>query len=164
MVDPEGRRYASCASTGSFLIIDTLSGRGLVKIDEEGHHAVLPINSDDQNVGDAISKALAKSRILPPGEAKAFLAPRKGKEEYDARVLRLREALGFKTRRALFENMQLVQIESKDGQIELMPTNHEKLEGWSGDGIDKALHIMLPANADARLLGSSLRIVLARCI
>ncbi|NDL44379.1 contact-dependent growth inhibition system immunity protein, partial [Photorhabdus laumondii] len=43
------------------------------------------------------------------------------------------------------------------------PSSHEKLEGWSGDGISVADYVVIPADSSPEEVGAALRLAFSRC-
>ena len=86
-----------------------------------------------------------------------------GIERYAAWTKALMEHYGYKTKRALFKEMKKCGIESKSGVIDIRPSHHEKLEGWSGEGITEEDHIKLAANSSPAEIGAALRLAFSRC-
>jgi hypothetical protein len=46
-------------------------------------------------------------------------------------------------------------VDQSAGVITIRPTYHEKLEAWSGDGIDKSQYVQIPENALPQEVGQS---------
>jgi len=63
----------------------------------------------------------------------------------------------------MFGEMRLIQIEQDDETIVIRPTNHDKLEAWSGKGIPAEHRAILPRNANANECGSAALSALERC-
>jgi hypothetical protein len=70
---------------------------------------------------------------------------------------------GYKTKRALFKNMKSCSVEVDDGMMTIQPWHHEKLEGWSGNGISKEDYVVIPANSTPGEIGEALRLAFSRC-
>lgn len=68
------------------------------------------------------------------------------------------ERFGYKTRRALFKDMKKCSIESKEGQITIRPSHHEKPEIWSGKGISESLYVTVPSQSHPADIGAALRL------
>jgi len=73
------------------------------------------------------------------------------------------ERYGYRTRRALFKDMEYCGIFRKDEKIVFWPLIHKKLELWSrlkSDGIED---VIVPANGSPSEIGAALRLAFDRC-
>jgi hypothetical protein len=149
---------------GDFFCIETYSGiRGIAR-DPKGKQFLLPPIADAATLGTAVIDALAASRILTLDEVPDFFDYELGQKRYAEWVKGLMERYGYKTRRNLFKNMQSCHIDCVEGQIIIRPTNHEKLEGWSGDGISKEDYVAVLLHDPPDAIGLALRKAFDRCI
>lgn len=156
--------WASAENNGDFILVETYSGYRSCAYDPEGkQHFLLP-DSDDETLGAALHAALAKSRRMTLDEVRVFFDRDGLQQRYDAWVKNLMSRYGYKTRRALFKNMKSCGVELQDGVITIRPSNHERLEGWSGDGIAEEDRVKLPADCSDAELGAGLRLAFSRCI
>src|SRR5262249_44491400 len=133
--------WATAKLNPDFFCVETCSGYRMTITDPRGKQHLLPVGASDRELGSALLDALAHSRFVPPLEQ-----PEEDLELFDFDlaekayadwVEKLMRTYGYKTRRALFKDMANCNIERCQGMITIHPTNHEKLEGWSGDGISK---------------------------
>jgi hypothetical protein len=82
--------------------------------------------------------------------------------DYAAWTQRLMSRGGFKTKKALFKEMKLCHLEVRGGDIRIVPTRHEKLEGWGGLGRPE-LTLTVPFGTEAGEIGAGVKEGLERC-
>lgn len=158
------RAYNACAmGNGDFIEIVTYSGLGMVGLDPEGARYLLPPDASNEAQGQALRDALAKSRQLTLDEYRKFFEIEKRKLSSATRAKDLMSRYGYKTRHALFKNMINCGVEMQEGVITIRPSFHEKLEGWSGDGIAESDRVKLPDDCTDAELGHGLRLAFSRC-
>lgn len=75
----------------------------------------------------------------------------------------LMEKYGYKTKRALFKDMKNCSIHCINDLIIISPTHHEKLESWSGKGINESDNVVISVNESPAEIGAALRLALSRC-
>ncbi|HEN3565422.1 TPA: CdiI family contact-dependent growth inhibition immunity protein [Yersinia enterocolitica] len=155
--------WVSVSSTKDFLSVDTYSGLGMVGRDPLFPPNLLPPDTDDQTIGEAVLIALSNSRTLSLEESADFFDLEKGKEQYAAWIAMLMERYGYKTKRALFKDMKRCSIHCLNDVITISPSRHEKLEAWSGRGIKESDHVVIPADSIPEEIGAALRLALSRC-
>ncbi|EPC03024.1 hypothetical protein L861_22200 [Litchfieldella anticariensis FP35 = DSM 16096] len=124
---------------------------------------MLGSDSEDEELGEALTDALSKSRTLTLDEYGEFFDYEKGKIQYKDWLKTLMERYGYKTERAMFKNMKSCNIESQNGTITIRPSHHEKLEAWSGDGISESDYVVIPADSSPAEVGAALRLAFSRC-
>ncbi len=151
-------------SNGDFICVETYSGYRRIAGDPQGAMHLLPPDADNEALGTAILDSLARSRFLTLEEANVFFSYEAVNKRYTEWVDNLMQRYEYKGKRALFENMKACGIECQNGLITIRPSNHEKLEGWSGDGISKSDHVIIPSDRPAEEIGAALRLALSRCI
>lgn len=156
--------WASCYCTNEFLLIETKSGLGMVAADPLFPSHLLPPDASGHDIGEVILQALSDSRTLNVLEDRVvFFDLEKGKEQYAAWVAMLMEKYGYKSKKALFNDMKNCGIHCVNGTITISPTRHEKLEGWGrtkGDGIE---NVVLSTDNTPAEIGAGLRLALSRC-
>ncbi len=155
--------WVSVSSTKDFLSVDTYSGLGMVGRDPLFPPNLLPPDTDDQTIGEAVLIALSNSRTLSLEESADFFDLEKGKERYAAWIAMLMERYGYKTKRALFKDMKRCSIHCLNDVITISPTRHEKLEAWGGTGRGGSDKVILPVNSPPSEIGAALRLALSRC-
>lgn len=164
---------AGVYTNADFILIETNSGyRGSVR-DFRGIQNFLKSDADDGELGEAILDAMAHSRfVLGVPRTDVWLHPdvefdqelydyQKTAERYKAWKADLMARYGYKTQRALFKGMKHCLVERNNGVITLQPWHHEKLEAWSGLGIEE--NVTLPADSTPKEIGAALRLAFTRC-
>jgi hypothetical protein len=160
----EPRAHAASLQNQDFIWVYTESGLGLVAYDPQGKDVILGLDADDAALGVAVREALACSRILSPKEAMKFLDYRTGGDEYKGRVKSLMEMHGYKSKSAMFKNMEFCSITLAQGTIEINPTIHKTLDGWVHKRSDGIEDLRIPANSPAHEIGAALRLAFSRCL
>ncbi len=157
------RSWADALWNGELLYISTFSGRRRTARDPKGKEFFLQPDADDQTIGEAVLHALESSRVLTMEEANAFFDFENSKRLYEDWVVRMIDRYGYKSRRGLFKDMKDCWIEHQGDKIIFKPTHHDKLEGWSGEGIHESDYVVLPASSTSMEIGAALRLALSRC-
>ena len=166
-------RWVRARYSGDFLCINTFSGYGGMSIqDPKGSQHLLAPDASDEELGLAVLDALAHSRFVlsapqegvtvhPEVEYDFELYDRaKNDELYLAWIEDLMKRYGYKTKRALFKNMENCFIEQESDMLRIIPTYHQKLEQWGG----KIEPVVLPYKSTAAEIGSALREGFRRCV
>jgi hypothetical protein len=158
----QGKR-AEALSNPNFICIETYSGRGRLGSDPRGVRHLLDPDASDEAIGLAILDALKLSRFLSTQEYDGFFDPEPNRQRYADWVVTLMKRYGYKTKRALFKNMKNCGIHQNTETFIFSPTRHEKLEGWSGEGISDEDLVVIPATSSPIEVGQALRKAFARC-
>lgn len=167
--------WANVKANDELICVQTYSGYGSCRADYKGAMHLLEADVSDNDLGEALLDALARSRfVLPEPRNDVWIHPEalfdadlydidQTIRRYDEWVSKLITQFGYKNKRSLFKNMRSCGAEKKEGQIEIVPTRHEKLEAWSGDGFTDADKVIIAANVLPVELGCTLRMVLSEC-
>ncbi|MBU6149682.1 MAG: CdiI family contact-dependent growth inhibition immunity protein [Verrucomicrobia bacterium] len=154
---------ASASNNGDFMSIESYCGyTNPTTADPAAPEFLLNIDSSDEEVGKTILEALKNSKPVTYEEMQKLRINLS--ENYKAWIQRTMEKYGYKTKRALFKNMKSCSILRQDNLIIIKPSYHEKLEGWSGDGIKEEDYVKLPAASSFSEIGAGLRLAFERCI
>jgi hypothetical protein len=157
--------WASAWNNGDWYYIYTRSGfAGGNSIDPQVEPHLLPPDASDIDLGLALLASLAHSRFLPKDEALQFLRRDLLAARYEEFVKSLMARCGYKTRRALFKNMNNCWVDRREGIITIKPTNHNKLEGWGRTKNDGIEDVVISADRSAAEIGAALRLAFSRCI
>lgn len=156
------RAQASAKYNGDFIEIRTYSRHSLSIADPTTEAYLLRIDIGNSELGVAILKALQQSRFLSFEEEGVLMENLN--QNYTQWVNKLMKKYGYKTKRALFKKMMSCGIERRDNMIIIRPSNHEKLEGWGGEGISKDDYVTLPTDSSPEEIGAALRLAFSRCI
>jgi len=164
MDDVKPMQWASAKANLQFICVTAYSGYRSSAADSAAAQHVLPPDADHEALGAAVLDALDHSRFLTLDEIDVFFDYRLVAQRYHAWVRSLMERFGYKTKKAMFTGMNSCAIERRDGRIVISPSNHEKLEAWSGGGIAPEDHVSIPADSLPAAVGAALRLALSRCI
>lgn len=169
-------RWANAYRNGDFLSIETWSGyRGMDRRDHKGKQNFLVPDAVDAVAGEAVLDALAHSRWVlgVPREGSTYPAGvefdsdlydyKLNIEQYTAWTKALMDRYGYKTKRALFKDMENCHIAVKDGIMKIVPLRHTKLEQWEGLGPNDAGAVEISADGSPAEIGAALRLAFARC-
>ncbi|MBE6447637.1 MAG: DUF1436 family protein [Alphaproteobacteria bacterium] len=58
----------------------------------------------------------------------------------------------YKTKKALMQNMQRVDVEQDSEHITFIPSNHESVGWHSGDGMEDKLKVIISANSIPKII------------
>ncbi|UYG03996.1 contact-dependent growth inhibition system immunity protein [Halomonas sp. LR3S48] len=158
------KSWAHSYMNDEFVQVETCSGYRGGYPDPEGRRLQLSPKASDDEMGEALLRALARSRFIHPDEDRSFFDIRgRVVPQYQEWVKEMMDRYGYKTKRAMFKNMKSCSVESHDGRITIRPSHHEKLEAWSGDGISESDYVVIPAASSPTEVGAALRLAFSRC-
>ncbi|HEY6169442.1 MAG TPA: contact-dependent growth inhibition system immunity protein [Verrucomicrobiae bacterium] len=164
MNEVKKRPSAQALKNDDFFSISTLSGYRRMRRDPQGKSHLLPPDASDEAIGSAVLDALAHTRLIKLEEAAEFfdyeLCKQQGAQWVDAMVQRY----GYKSRRALFKDMQCCGIESTEGLITISPMRHETLERFGREKGDGIVEVKVSADSTPQQIGAALRLGFSRCI
>jgi hypothetical protein len=164
----ENQSYGACALyNNEFLLIETylIFGMSVKNYDVPDHH--LSPNADNKSIGEAMLSALSQSRTLTSRSEKGieyfdwYGVGKQKNEEWEKLMMK---KYGYKTKRAMFKDAKHCSIMLKNGTITIRPSNHEKLKGWSGNGLTKDDYVVLPLDSSLEEIGAGLKLAFSRCI
>jgi hypothetical protein len=172
------KRSYSCGvlANQEFILVETYSGyRGGTHCDFRGVKHYLAPTAMDRELGLAILDCLSRSRWVLAAPREGFTFP--PEVEFDPELfdykgnMRLyaewideaKARYAYKTKKALFKDMKSCGIKSRNGVITIRPSHHDKLEGWSGNGISQEDYVVLPASSPSEKIGEALRLAFSRC-
>lgn len=167
--------WAIAYANTDFVCVETCSGyRGAVT-DSKGKQLLMKPDAGNEELGLAVMDAFSKSRwvlgipregsVYPPGlEFDADLYDyKKNIERYAQWVKALMTRYNYKTKRALFKDLQNCGIESKNGLIKITPMRRSGAEGWEGLGKGTEGIVEIPATSTPTEIGTALRLAFSRC-
>ena len=163
MNQPKPRKEAEAMMNDEFISIKTCSGYFNFLADPEVPEHLLVPDASEEEIGRALLDALSRSRILIPKENRDFFSFERAGVRYEEWVKKIMARYGYKTRRAMFENMKNCWTHSQDDKITLKPTNHVKLEAWEGKSKDKVADVAIPVTSSAFEVGKALKEAFNRC-
>jgi hypothetical protein len=153
---------ATAKANVDFIDLRTLSGYRLALIDPVGKHYHFSPTVSDVELGSAVVSVLDASRFIEPGEAASLRA--NVNTIYEDWVVTTLTKHGYKNRREMFRSMRSCSLERSSDIIKIIPSCHEKLEGWSGNGITPEDHVVVSGAQTAGEIGAALRLAFERCI
>lgn len=160
--------WALAKHNEEFLLIETCSGYRMIKADPRGKQLYFPPDVDHQVLGLALLEVLSASRIIHPlkrsEEDLELFDWKKNEVRYKAWIESVKEKYRYKTNKAMFKNMASCHITRRQGTIEIVPTFHDRLQSWSGTGIEKSDHVIIPSDSDPAAIGAALKLAFSRCI
>lgn len=156
--------FTQCAEvcrTERFLSVETLSGYIAFLYEDSGFVIYLAPEASDQERGEALLRALDRSRFIwPPDELEFFDWARNHRcyQHWLKEVMRLYR---YKTKRDLFKNLDWCTVERSQGKISMQPHKRDK-PGYFTD-FPKERNVVIPETRDPAAVGAALRLALDRC-
>lgn len=123
----------------------------------------LALPSDSVTVlGNIASAALAQSTIImDPMGFKRLLESGIIQDRAKAWEADMCMQFGYKTKRALYQNMLSVSVRDAGGVLTFRPSRHDKLEHWKG--VDESLNVVIPTDSSPDDIGNALNEAFRRC-
>ena len=156
--------WCAAYANEEFICITTYSGYRSSRRDPQGAQHHLRPEASDEELGLAVIDALKHSRFILPKDDPDLYDYRRAGERYKAWIADLMSRYGYETKRALFKNMDYCHVKSSKGFMTIRPSFHERLEGWSGDGISPDDNVVLSSDSVPEEIGAGLRLCFSRCI
>ena len=160
-----------------FICVETWSGyRGGHRGDPKGKQNFVAPDASDEALGAAVLDALAHSRWVLGAPRDGFVDPpgleydmelydyKQTAEQYIQWIKNLMERYSYKTKRALFKDLENCRIAVKGGVMKITPMRHTKLEQWEGLGPNDEGSIEIPADSTPVEIGSAVRLAFSRCV
>ena len=172
-------------SNETFLRVLTCSYSGWSQGDPKGEDIYLEPLTDCKVIGDAVLKALAKSRDLsiseedrqqyidkkitrndllkkyPDQEMFEIVACM---ERYKEWVKRVMKEYKYKTKKALFQNMQSVSVDQDNDCIEFSSSYHLTIDSWGNpDGKTPSIRFKIPTNSTPEIIGAAVKYAIGNC-
>lgn len=152
---------ASVSNNGDFISIETYSGYTMAMADPKASEYLLDPYASDEQLGEAVLNALKNSRFIPLEQARELRM--NIEQNYKNWIQQMMARYGYKTKNALFKKMMSCGIQLDDGIITIRPSYHEKLEAWSGDGINEEDYVKVSADSPPADIGAALKLAFMRC-
>lgn len=155
--------YASVSCNESFYEVTTMS-RGMLRYgDPDAPRHYLPPDTDDATLGKTLRIALAASKTVSlPEFQKIFHSGivQKVAAERDAAAM---QRYGYKSRRAMYKKKDNCSVSAYDGIIEISPSHHHGIDGYSADKRTGPFPLSVPDTATDAELGAAIREGFRRC-
>ena len=161
-VDNKQGLNAIIGFNNDFYHFDTMSGCGILIADDLFGSYFLSKDIKPETLGLYLKKTLRQSRVINPDEH-SFFDYKKIKESYDEWVKNIIGTRGYKNKKALFKNMKHCGVRQVNDLITIRPSNHVKLEAWSGECISETDWVIIPASASDEELGHAIIEGFSRC-
>jgi hypothetical protein len=160
---PPAKQWTSGYASDRFYCLVTHSGYWSSAIDSGGENIVLPPDCSDEELGAALLKALAASRMVAAGEIGLFFDAKAVVARHDAWVDGLMRRFGLKTRKALFTGMNNCSVEREGSVISILPMVRHRLGAWGRTKSMELPTFNLPAEAGPQEVGAALREAFSHC-
>ncbi|MEN4922751.1 contact-dependent growth inhibition system immunity protein [Achromobacter spanius] len=167
--------WANVKANSKFICIQTYSGYASCRADHRGAVHWLTPTASDEEIGTALLNALSKSRFVLPGprtdvwvhpdatfDAELYDLKKLG-EGYTNWVESIKLRYGYTQRKLIFKDMKSCSFMARLGKIIMMPSHHEKLEAWSGEGISEDAYVIVSGDSSPSEIGAGVRLALDRC-
>lgn len=120
-------------------------------------------DTDDAPLGMTLRLALSSSKKVTAEEFQKIFHSGVVQRLAEERNKAAMQKYGYKTKRAFYKNMRCCWISVFDGKIEIKPTHHKSLDGYSGISNDGPEIQHLPTTCTDAELGAALREGFKRC-
>jgi hypothetical protein len=154
-------QWAEIHRTEKFVSVEPLSGYRRALPEDDGRVVYLPPDATDSALGQTLLEALDRSRFIWPPDERGFFGAERYMRCYRNWLKDLMRRYGYKTKRDAFNNMDWCRAERTGGKIFIQPHRRDKPEYWSDLPPDRT--VIIPATADAAMVGVALRRALDRC-
>ena len=158
------KKWAAVYANDDFICVETCSGMRSYAGDTSGKLLFVKLQDEPAVLGAALVEALSASRFLQPEELGSFFDPSSLELRYEEWVTGLLQRFGYTSRKALFKRMKHCAVDQSCGVITVRPTNHEKLEAWSGDGINESQYVQISEESSSQEIGKAVLLALSRCV
>ena len=160
---PPKKQWVSSYMNQDVIRVTTFSGPAPAAYDPEGYQFFLSPDVDDKSLGEAVLKALSKSRIIKEKDFGTFFDYKRIEKYYKDWIEYCQKTYFYKTKKAMFKYMDHCSITSENEKITIMPWHHEKIEAWSGTKNREKDYVIIPADSTAEDVGKALRLAYSRC-
>lgn len=123
----------------------------------------LAADANDAALGVTLRECLQKSRYIEMVEFQKMFKAGVFNQLDEERTKTAMQKYGYKTKRAFYKNMLCCWISVFDGKIEIKPTHHKSLDGYSGISNDGPEIQHLAVTCTDAELGAALREGFKRC-
>lgn len=117
----------------------------------------LPPDVDDATLGRTLRIALAASKQVSVEEFQKIFQSGVVQQLGKDRAALAMKQYGYKTKRAMYRQMDCCWISVADGQIEIAPAHHKSLDGYTANKIDGPFPLYVAETVSDAELGAALR-------
>lgn len=165
--------WANAIETPDFICIETYSGYGSTRLDPKGVQHIVQTDIENSELGALILDALSHSRfVLPEPRPEIWVHPETIYDPtlydkhamslvYSDWITNLMSRFGYKNKKELFKHMKSCSIRCLEQKIIISPSNHDRLEGWSG--LMDTEDVMIKEGSIPFEIGAALRLAFSRC-
>ena len=175
------KTYCGCKCNEKFLEIWTCSDSGWIQKDPLGEDIYLEPLTDNRTIGEALLKALAKSRDLSETEEERLMdittkewrdlkpdrwlfTPVAAAERYKKWLEYAMKAYTYKTKTALLKNMQHVSVENDGENILFSSSWHLTTDSWGDpDGKTPSVEFTIPSSSSVDVIGAAVKYAVGNC-
>ncbi|ADJ66149.1 CdiI family contact-dependent growth inhibition immunity protein [Herbaspirillum seropedicae] len=124
---------------------------------------ILMPTTTDAELGGALRLALSKSRQVTVPEFQEILKSGIVQKNAKERQALIMQRHGYKNRKAMMRKMACCWITADKAKIEIKPTHHKNIDGYSGISNDGPEIIFISTNSGDAELGAALKEGFSRC-
>lgn len=146
-----------------FFEITTMSQGMLQYAEPTAPRHYLPPDVDNATLGHTLRLALKASKRVGVEEFQKIFHSGMVQQIAKERDAWAMKQYGYKTRRAMYKHMDNCSVSVADGQIEISPSHHNSLDGYSVTKDDGPFPSYLPETTSDAELGVALREGFSRC-
>lgn len=155
-------KMATVFYNGSFFWLNTQAVGMIAVGDAEIEPQFLATDVDDETLGAAVQRSVLRSRQIEMTEFQKSFNSGAYNELDEVREKQVMQKYGYKTKRALYKNMDRCSVDLSDGKIKIQPMHHKSLDGYSATTSGPEPFVVDAAICDAEL-GAALREAFKRC-
>ncbi len=160
------RKQVSVHSNQDFILIRSCAVHRRVVIDPNGYFEILPCDTANMKIGEALCNALNASRMIKTEELDAYFLPKNKQQHYENWIDRMLKQFSYGNKKKLFSKMKsciIIKEEASDTII-FRPMEHARLEVWSADNYEESDYIkIIQSVSTAETIGQSLKQCLEKC-
>ena len=146
--------------TERFISVEPLSGYAIIQREDEGFVIYLTPDAADEALGQALLETLDRSRYIWPPDPEFSEADRYMRCYRNWQKDAMRR-YGYKTKNALYRNMDWCRAKRSEGKISIAPHKRGKPAYFTDLPPDQT--VVIPETRDAAAVGAALRTGLDRC-
>lgn len=148
---------------GDFFCIVTQSTGMLAYAEPDAPPRYLPPDVDDATIGKTLRIALVASKQIEPAEFQKIWKSGIIDQNDAARDTFAMQHYGYKSRRAMYKNMDNCLVSASDGMIEISPSHHHGIDGYSADKRIGPFPLSVSDTVTDAELGAAIREGFKRC-
>jgi hypothetical protein len=155
---------AEAIANDDFICIESYAGYRTYDKHPLGSQHLLKPDVDNEKLGLTALDALARSWLVCSSGALNQLSRDEERLRYADWASSMMSRYGYKSKRALFNNMRNCTIRRVKDTIILMPSIHQGLDCWIREKNDGIEDVYAPAGSTPTEIGVALRLAFDRCV